>query len=188
MREKKLLYRSRNYKDKQSDYSTSLHYRFIRNTKKPIELKKKMKGCDNGGRDYTPLFKFLLSKVGQKWDSVYSEAKSRLDTDAPIFYMVSLNPEETNEVVHLGDTSYYSQLHVDENGILKKVNPNFNVENFRFNEVFDYFTITFNSHIVNRINVVKPDKDEAIQYADKLSCMNQRIKRANKELEKCDFS
>lgn len=31
------------------------------------------------GLDYTPLFKFLLSRVGQFWDFVHSEAVQRLD-------------------------------------------------------------------------------------------------------------
>jgi hypothetical protein len=31
------------------------------------------------GLDYTPLFRFLLSRVGDDWDEVHSEAVSRLD-------------------------------------------------------------------------------------------------------------
>jgi hypothetical protein len=31
------------------------------------------------GLDYTPLFKFLLSKCGQQWNAVHAEATARLD-------------------------------------------------------------------------------------------------------------
>lgn len=47
--------------------------------------KGKMKRGVERGLDYTPLFRFLLSKVGSDWDSVFSEAKSRLDKTEPIF-------------------------------------------------------------------------------------------------------
>ena len=38
------------------------------------------------------MFKFLLSKVGADWDSIFSEAKRRLDKPEPIFWMVALHP------------------------------------------------------------------------------------------------
>ena len=46
------------------------------------------------GLDYTPLYRFLLSKVGQDWDAVYSEAVARLDRPAPISEMVALHEDE----------------------------------------------------------------------------------------------
>lgn len=39
------------------------------------------------GFDYTPLFRFLLSKVGHQWDAIFSEANSRLDRPDPVFWM-----------------------------------------------------------------------------------------------------
>lgn len=83
-----------------------------------------MHGSKERGMDYTPLFKFLLSKVGQKWDDVYSEAISRLDKKEPIFWMVDLQPNENDKgVVRLGESSYYSKLTVNKEGVLIKVNP-----------------------------------------------------------------
>lgn len=62
------------------------------------------------GLDYTPLFRFLLSKVGQDWDAVYSEAVSRLDTPAPIFWMVAEHEADQEAVVRLGENAYFSGL------------------------------------------------------------------------------
>lgn len=82
------------------------------------------------GYDYTPLFMFLISKVGQKWDDVYSEAKSRLDKEEPIFWLVQLPGEKVHtmdsirDVIRIGESSYCSGLTIDENGILIKVNEN----------------------------------------------------------------
>lgn len=47
--------------------------------------KGKMKRNIERGLDYTPLFKFLLSKVGENWYDVFNEAKSRLNKTEPIF-------------------------------------------------------------------------------------------------------
>ena len=78
------------------------------------------------GLDYTPLYKFLLSKVGKKWDDVYSEAVSRLNTSEPIFHLVALNAEDQKEYVRIRTSTYYSGLYVTEEGILEKVAPEIN--------------------------------------------------------------
>ena len=76
------------------------------------------------GYDYTPLFKFLLSKVGQTWDDVFSEAVSRLNKQDPVFWLVDLNYEAgQTPTVRIGESSYYSRLTV-EDGILIKADPN----------------------------------------------------------------
>jgi len=82
-----------------------------------------MHGKKRRGLDYTPLFKFLLSKVGAEWDGVHSEAVSRLDCEEPIFWLVALDESERNEVVCISETSFFSGLYVDAAGILRKVNP-----------------------------------------------------------------
>lgn len=56
-----------------------------------LPLRESMHGQIQHGMDYTPLFQFLLSKVGQPWNEVHSEAVSRLDKEAPIFYPVALH-------------------------------------------------------------------------------------------------
>ena len=82
-----------------------------------------MFGKKERGLDYTPLFRFLLSKVGCKWDEVFSEAKSRLDKTEPIFWLEALNEPEKKDYVRMGEASYYSGLYVDENGVLQITNP-----------------------------------------------------------------
>ena len=97
-----------------------------RNTKKNKETKgsrQSMHGNQKRGLDYTPLFKFLLSKVGKKWDEVYSEAVSRLDKPEPIFWMVALHEHEKQSCVLIGQSSYYSVLYIDEQGCLQIVDP-----------------------------------------------------------------
>lgn len=75
------------------------------------------------GLDYTPLFKFLLSKVGCDWNEVHSEAVSRLDKEEPIFWLVAKDFESSSEVVRTGESTYFSGLYVDEKGIIRIVNP-----------------------------------------------------------------
>jgi hypothetical protein len=82
-----------------------------------------MHGRKRRGLDYTPLFRFLLSKIGSEWSVVYSEAVSRLDRPDPIFWLVALRPEEEHEYVRTGESSYFSGLRVDERGLLQVVNP-----------------------------------------------------------------
>lgn len=80
-----------------------------------------MKGRKRRGIDYTPLFMFLLNKVGGKWDLVYSKAIKRLDKPDPIFMLVALHPEDQSDFIRCGESSYYNGLYVDVDGILKKV-------------------------------------------------------------------
>jgi len=77
------------------------------------------------GLDYTPLFIFLLKNVGKEWKHVFSEAKSRLDTEDPIHYMVK---KDNNGCGYFGcsESSYYSTLYVDNDDILQYVDSNIN--------------------------------------------------------------
>ncbi len=88
------------------------------------QVKGTMFGAKQRGLDYTPLFKFLLSKVGSNWDEVFSEAKSRLDKTEPIFWIVALHEDKKKEFIRIGESTYFSGLFVDDNGILQLVNPN----------------------------------------------------------------
>lgn len=74
------------------------------------------------GLDYTPLFRFLLSRVGQKWDEVYGEAVTRLDRKEPIFWLVALQESAEQDYVRTGEATYFSGLKV-ESGVLRFVNP-----------------------------------------------------------------
>lgn len=75
------------------------------------------------GLDYTPLFRFLLSRVGRKWDETYSEAVARLDRREPIFWLVAMREGEAQAYVRTGEASYFSGLKVDADGILRVVDP-----------------------------------------------------------------
>lgn len=100
-------------------------YRHERNTKELANFEGSHKSINrtNGGYDYTPLFKFLLSRIGQNWDDIFSEAASRLDTKEPIFWLVFLQFKQ-GEVgfIRIGESSYYSKLTV-KNGLLVKADP-----------------------------------------------------------------
>jgi hypothetical protein len=82
-----------------------------------------MHGKARRGLDYTPLFRFLLSKVGSDWNRVHAEAVARLDRPDPIFWLVARQPHEEQDVVRVGESSYFSGLRVDEYGRLQRVNP-----------------------------------------------------------------
>ncbi|HRO44045.1 MAG TPA: hypothetical protein PL009_14515, partial [Flavipsychrobacter sp.] len=83
------------------------------------------------GLDYTPLFQFLLSKVGSKWHEVFSEAKSRLDKCDPIFWMVALVKNDRKDYVRVGEASYFSGLLVDEENFLQITNPDLKASDFQ---------------------------------------------------------
>jgi len=108
--------------------SPSYEYRWVRNTNNPDERMKNTRE----GYDYTPLYKFLLSKIGNEWNIVYSEAVSRLDKQEPIWYLVDLDYDSDVSVIsrltgeeisytYVGEASIYSLLTVRD-GILVKAN------------------------------------------------------------------
>lgn len=82
-----------------------------------------MHGKAHRGLDYTPLFRFLLSKVGGRWNDIHAEAVSRLDRPDPIYWLVALAEHDRKDCVGIGDSSYYSGLFVDDDGLLQIVNP-----------------------------------------------------------------
>ncbi|MDX8353496.1 hypothetical protein [Cognatiyoonia sp. IB215182] len=80
------------------------------------------------GRDYTPLFKFLLSKVGKCWEDVYKEATARLDQTAPIFWLVASAEQDKKPFVRVGESTYYSGLYIDQENRLALVDPDLTVD------------------------------------------------------------
>ena len=82
-----------------------------------------MHGRKTRGLDYTPLFRFLLSKIGDDWNSIYSEAIARIDRPEPIFWLVALRQADEQDYVRVGESSYFSGLRVDHDGTLQVVNP-----------------------------------------------------------------
>ena len=125
-RDKPKLYRKVNTKAKGVHHLFGGDFKDTRNSKKETvqQIKGTMFGARQRGLDYTPLFKFLLSKVGCKWNEVFSEVTSRLDKQEPIFWIVALHESEKKDYVRAGESSYFSGLFVDDNGFLQLVNPN----------------------------------------------------------------
>lgn len=125
-KEKAKLFRKVNTKAHGVHHDFGGDFKNTRNSKKETleQTQGKMFGKKERGLDYTPLYQFLLSKVGSDWDEVFSEAKARLDKTEPIFVLVALNETEKQDLVRIGESSYFSGLYVDENKILQVSNPN----------------------------------------------------------------
>jgi hypothetical protein len=120
------LYRSVNTRTHSVKHGAGGNYRHDRNTKafKASEATRgSMRSHHQHGRDYTPLFRFLISRVGDRWNDVYSEAKERLDKVEPIFWLVALTENEKRNYVRVGESSYFSGMFVNDEGILSLVEP-----------------------------------------------------------------
>ncbi|WP_080962533.1 hypothetical protein [Chromobacterium subtsugae] len=123
--EKKPLFRKVNTLAHGVSHGHGSDYKRSRKEINSIDAKKQaMKRNVQRGLDYTPLFKFLLSKVGRDWNEVFSEASARLDKKEPIFWMVALHDFQKKDYVLIGESSYFSGLFVGEDGTLQIVNPN----------------------------------------------------------------
>ena len=116
---KKVLYRKVNTTARGVPHHHGNDYK---NSRRKVSAIGMRKGVQRG-LDYTPLFRFLLSKVGGNWSDIHSEAVSRLDKQDPIFFIVSMDYDSAEEVVRVGESSYFSGLFIDDTGILRVVNP-----------------------------------------------------------------
>ncbi|MER8696469.1 hypothetical protein NKI77_26215 [Mesorhizobium opportunistum] len=131
MQHKEPLYRRENTRTRGVHHGGS-DYRFSRHLKKQDKTSLgSMHGKKQHGLDYTPLFRFLLSKVGQDWSDVHSEAVARLDRPEPIFWIVATNEADKKPVARAGENSYYSGLYVDQDNRLALVDPELRLEEMR---------------------------------------------------------
>lgn len=127
--EKEPLYRKVNTTARGVHHGRGGEYRWQRNTKgetlarEDALVRGRMQQGLQHGLDYTPLFRFLLSKVGQDWDRVHSEAVSRLDREEPIFWMVALREEDRRPFFCYGESSFFSGMWVDAENRLALVDP-----------------------------------------------------------------
>jgi len=134
----KMLYRKVNTRARGVHHRAGGDYRHDRNTKAeqqavadgvatgPMHIKAqrgKPGAKTQRGLDYTPLFRFLLGKVGQPWAPVEQEAMARLDKPDPIYWMVARDPDDRYPVFVAGESSHFSRLTVDAEGRLVKINP-----------------------------------------------------------------
>jgi len=142
----KPLYRKENKVSLSNKYNvlTGSEYRYQRRSKAFLNDDRNHKSMTSGkyGYDYAPLFRFLLSKVGSDWDKIYAEAKARLNDTKPIFWMVALRESERRDFVNVGESTYYSGLFVDDDGILAIVNQN--ISPAELPEPYPGETISFN--------------------------------------------
>ncbi len=124
-RDKKPLYRKVNTKARGVRHDFGGDFKHLRRKKRDTieQARGSMHGKRERGLDYTPLFRFLLSKVGSKWNDVFSEARSRLDKTDPIYWLIALNPEDKEDYVRTGESTYFSGMYVDQEGILQLSNP-----------------------------------------------------------------
>lgn len=123
---KPVLYRSVNTRTHGVRHGSCRTYRDERHTKSEknaVSNRGSMHSRQRHGFDYTPLHRFLLSKIGHPWDKVFSEANARLDRPEPVFWMVALHECDKKEYVRTDESTYYSGLWVDKAGLLQKVNP-----------------------------------------------------------------
>jgi hypothetical protein len=120
-REKKPLYRKVNTKARGVRHGFGGDFKNSRHKKRDSteQIKGSMRRKAKRGLDYTPLFKYLLSKVGSNWDEVFSEAAARLDKTEPIFWLVALKAEDKEDYIGVGESTYFSGLFVDDEGILQ---------------------------------------------------------------------
>ncbi len=128
---KEPLYRKVNTRTHGVHHGRGGEARWERNTKATARADTMRGSMHSGlrhGRDYTPLFRFLQSRVGRPWHEVHSEAVARLDRPDPIFWIVARIEADRKPVVRVGESSYWSGLFVDDEGVLALVAPDQGVE------------------------------------------------------------
>lgn len=128
MQRQKPLYRKVNTRTHGVRHGSGQRAAYERGSSKPVS--KSMHSGQRHGWDYTPLYRFLLSRVGEPWDEVHSQAVARLDREEPIYHMVALHEADAVPYVRTGESSYFSGLHI-EDGVLALVDPSISHENFR---------------------------------------------------------
>ncbi len=137
------------------------------------------------GYDYTPLHRFLHSKVGQPWAPIYAEAQARLKGqdygEDPIWWSVAKNPSEISSwgYLRIGENSMWSQLFIDDNGILQIADPE-----AKGKISCSCCTDTFNGKVLDphvKENWYNPDSWEVDWVKDKNK--RQRENRKNKKAQ-----
>lgn len=128
---KEPLYRRVNTKALRCKHNCGGDFRHERNSKREKAsdaTRGRMQGRSDRGLDYTPLFRFLLSRIGSRWDDVHAEAIARLDREAPIYWIVARREEDKSSIVRVGESTYFSGLFIDEQGLLQRVDETLRIE------------------------------------------------------------
>jgi hypothetical protein len=152
-RDKKPLYRKKNTTAFNVNHVYGLPARDERNTK--AGMPRRMVQGKRRGLDYTPLYKYLLSKVGCLWTDVSRDALKRLDDPEALWNIVAKPDEWPEEIRRSCESSYYSGLFIDDAGLLQIVDPTIDV-----NDLYPHCkccTHTFNG--IPYTNKYDPEKD-----------------------------
>ena len=104
------------------------HQRNTKAEKARQDTRGKMHGKTRHGLDYTPLYRFLISRVGDGWSDIHSQAVARLDREEPIWHLVARSPQEEEALVRLGPSSFFNGLFVDDDNCLQLVDPTLTVD------------------------------------------------------------
>lgn len=115
---------------------TAIDASWLRGKKPSARNEKAQKTIKQGvrhGLDYTPLFKFLLKKVGEPWSKVHQEATARILSEEPLWWMVARPGTEERRVIRTGESSYWSGLRLNADGILERVDPLLRLEDLHPN-------------------------------------------------------
>ena len=144
---KEPLYRKVNTRARNVRHNFGGDYKNTRHTRRDTleQVNGSMHGKKERGLDYTPLFRFLLSKVGSNWNEIFSEAKSRLDKIEPIFWLVALNINDRKDIVRIGEATYFSGMYVDDDEILQLSDPTLDVIDLK--HFCECCTHTFNGKV-----------------------------------------
>lgn len=132
--DRKPLYRKVNTRTHGVRHGHGGEARWERHTKKTARdesMRWSMHGKQRHGRDYTPLFRFLISRVGRDWSETHSEAVSRLDSEAPIRWLVAEDRESGRPFVRIGENSWFSGLYVDGDNRLALVDPDLSIDDMK---------------------------------------------------------
>ena len=137
MKEKAPLYRRETRGSYRNHHlKETIHYRYVRHKKRGKKTTMKHAPDSGTNLDYTPLYRFLQSKVGKDWDAIYSEAVSRLPAEYPIWHIVKKDievvegiaqhknqkGEEVWAIIGIGESAYFHALYIDENNLLQVKN------------------------------------------------------------------
>jgi hypothetical protein len=146
MNEIKPLYRTINTRTHHVRHNSGQDSKHDRNTKNGMG--KSMKRDTNRGLDFTPLYIFLISKIGKNYDDVYSEALSRIPKSEKevIDHLFEDGQDKHFPYVRCGEHSYFSRLTVDKNGLIQKFYPDLTI-----NDIYpscDCHTHTFDGKVI----------------------------------------
>lgn len=118
----KPLYRRVNTRTRGVRHGKGGAARWTRNTK-PGRTRDSFRQGLRHGLDYTPLYRFLLSRVDQPFPPTHAEALARLPEEAPIWHLVARPGTPPQDYVRTGESTYFSGLYVDQDDILRKTDP-----------------------------------------------------------------